>query len=155
MVEERRVIASRLGLEFLVVVVGILAALAVDDWSQARSDRGLEEHLLTSLAADLEADRLDAERQEFLVQAQRGAVDHLLMVTQHPLAPVERQFGMSPEEIDESLSVFLDFAELEVFDPTYTEMTATGSIPLELRPRTARVSYATSQGPTQIPLAGK
>jgi hypothetical protein len=155
LVEGQRAIAGRLGLEFLVVVVGILSALAVNDWSQARSDRELEEHLLTSLAADLEEDRRDTERQEYLVQRHRDAVDHLLAITQHTLAPVERQFGDSPEEIDESLIVFLDMAELQVFDPTNTEMTSTGSIRV-IRNRALRrqisTYYKTAEEVLAIPL---
>ncbi len=79
MAEERKAIAARLGLEFLVVLVGILAALGVDDWRQARSDRQLEEHLLTSLAADLENDRQDAQLQETLAgRAQRLRTDPMI-----------------------------------------------------------------------------
>lgn len=128
MAKGRDAITSRLGLEFLVVVVGILAALAVDDWQQSRSDRALEEHLLTSLADDLADDRRDAELQVQLVRAQQDAIDHLLAVTQHPLAPVDRQLSSSPEDINESLATLLNYAELQVFDATYTEMIATGSV---------------------------
>ncbi|MBT8479159.1 MAG: hypothetical protein KJO06_09585 [Gemmatimonadetes bacterium] len=126
--EGKRAIAGRLGLEFLVVVVGILAALGVDDWSQARSDRQLEEHLLTSLASDLEDDRIDADLQERLAGMHRDAVDHLLSVTDHPLAPTDRQFDDSPEAIDRSLQRLLALPELQVFKATFTEMTSTGSI---------------------------
>ncbi|NNF12060.1 MAG: hypothetical protein HKN72_02485 [Gemmatimonadetes bacterium] len=126
--EGKRAIASRLGLEFLVVVIGILAALAVDDWSQARSNRQLEEHLLTSLAADLEDDRIDAVLQETLAGLHRDAVDHLLSITDHPLAPTDRQFDDSPEAIDQSLRRLLALPELQVFKATFNEMTSTGSI---------------------------
>ena len=155
MVEARRVIAGRLTLEFLVVVFGILAALAVDDWSRARTDRELEEHLLTSLAADLERDREDAETQLSLVQGYRDAVDHLLAVMQHPLAPEDRQFSVSPAEIDESLSAFLYRAELEVFDPTYAEMISTGSIRVIRNPdlrREIAAYYQTAENLLSIPL---
>ena len=128
MAEGKRAIAGRLGLEFLIVVVGILTALGVDDWSQARSDRQLEVHLLTSLAADLENDRQDAERQERYSARHRDAVDHLLAISGHPSAPGDRQFGMSSGEIDASLHRLSSKPELEVFNPTFTEMIATGSI---------------------------
>ena len=35
--------------EFLLIVVGVLAALWVGDWSEARSDRALEQHLLQGI----------------------------------------------------------------------------------------------------------
>lgn len=155
MAERQGAIIGRLGLEFLVVVVGILAALAVDDWSQGRSDRRLEEHLLISIADDLERDRADAETQKLLVQGYRDAVDHLLGITQHSLAPVGKQFSVSPEEIDESLAVFLYRAELEVFDPTYAEMIATGSIRVIRNPvlrREIGAYYQMAENLLSIPL---
>ena len=128
MAEGKKAIAARLGLEFLVVLVGILAALGVDDWRQARSDRQLEEHLLTSLAADLENDRQDAQLQETLAGRHREAVNHLLAILEHPSAPRDQQFDMSPEGIDASLALLSGMPELQVFNPTYTEMISTGSI---------------------------
>jgi len=119
---------ARAATEFLVVVVGILVALAVDDWRQARSDRALEEYLLTSLLADLADDERDADLQVRLVEGHRRAVNHLLAVIEHPLAPTDEVFPDTPEAIDRSLRTLWDMAELQVFDPTYTEMIATGSI---------------------------
>jgi hypothetical protein len=121
---------GRAATEFLVVVVGILAALAVDDWRQARSDRELEEHLLTSLIADLEYDRNDAELQVRLVEGHRRAVDHLLAVTEHPLASVDEAYPDTPDAINRSLATLAGggIAELQVFDATYSEMLATGSL---------------------------
>jgi hypothetical protein len=45
--------------EFLVIVVGVLVALAVDDWRDYRTDRQLEAHLLERLTDDLTADAAD------------------------------------------------------------------------------------------------
>jgi len=151
----KAVITSRLGLEFLMIVVGILAALAVDDWRQSRSDRALEEHLLASLAADLADDQRDAELQVALVRDQQHAVDHLLVATRHPLAPMDRQFSSSPEDIDHSLATLLNYAELQVFDATYTEMIATGSIRVIRNPALRRqISsyYQTAEWALAIPL---
>ena len=47
--------------EFIVIVLGVLVALAVDDWRDYRSDRVLEQHLIGRLAADLRADEADLE----------------------------------------------------------------------------------------------
>jgi hypothetical protein len=114
-------------MEFFVVVVGILAALAVDDWRQARADRALEEHLLSSLLDDLEDDQVDAELQLGFEQADREAVDHLLALFQHPLAPDNPTRGMTPDEVDESLNELWNRGELEVADATFSEMISTGS----------------------------
>ena len=45
--------------EFVVIMVGVLAALAVDDLAQYRADRALEAHLLERLEDDLAADAAD------------------------------------------------------------------------------------------------
>ncbi|MDH3208568.1 MAG: hypothetical protein OEO79_18355 [Gemmatimonadota bacterium] len=123
-------LVGRAATEFLVVMVGILAALAVDDWRQARSDRALEVHLLTSLLADLEDDRGDAELQVRLVEGHRNAVNHLLALSGHPLAAKGEVYPDTPEAINQSLGTLWNIAELQVFDPTYTEMLSTGSIRL-------------------------
>ena len=128
MAEGQGAVLRRLGLEFLVVVVGILAALAVGDWTEARRDRALEQHLLASLIADLEADRRDAELQAKLMEGHRNAVEHVLFLTGHPAASASQTFSAAPSEIDAALTVLLDYAELQVFDPTYAEMISTGSI---------------------------
>ncbi len=47
---------SRLGAEAIVIIVSVLAALALDDWRDARADRELEHHLIVSLKEDLTAD---------------------------------------------------------------------------------------------------
>ena len=47
---------SRLGAEAVVIIVSVLAALALDDWRDARADRELEHHLIVSLKEDLTAD---------------------------------------------------------------------------------------------------
>ncbi|MDH3208440.1 MAG: hypothetical protein OEO79_17695 [Gemmatimonadota bacterium] len=155
MAEGKKAIAARLGLEFLVVLVGILAALGVDDWRQARSDRQLEQHLFTSLAADLENDRRDAQLQERLAGRHREAVNHLLAIFEHPSAPRDQQFDLSPYEIDASLNLLLGMPELQVFNPTYTEMISTGSIRV-IRNRALRRQissyYQTAEQVLSVPL---
>lgn len=47
---------SRLGVEAIVIIFSVLAALALDDWRDARADRELERYLLVSLQGDLAAD---------------------------------------------------------------------------------------------------
>jgi hypothetical protein len=51
--------ARRLVGEFLVIVIGVLVALAVDDWRDYRNERALEAHLLERLREDLRADAGD------------------------------------------------------------------------------------------------
>ncbi len=46
----------RMGAEFLVIVVGVLVALAVDEWANSMEDRELEREYLQALAIDLSED---------------------------------------------------------------------------------------------------
>jgi len=46
----------RMGAEFLVIVVGVLVALAVDEWSNSVQERELEREYLQSLSRDLAED---------------------------------------------------------------------------------------------------
>lgn len=127
MIESRVVFWRRLGLEFLVIVVGVLIALAVDDWRQSRADRALEKHLLTSLLEDLEADEVDSKNQESLVQMQLDAVDNILAVIDHPLAPSAAPKSAAGSDINSWLRMLSWKAELEIAEGTYSEMIATGA----------------------------
>lgn len=61
MVGFRSIDWSRLGIEAIVIIVSVLAALALDDWRDARADREVERYLLVSLHGDLTADREELE----------------------------------------------------------------------------------------------
>lgn len=152
--EDRTEMWRRLGLEFIVIVVGVLVALAVDDWRQTRADHQLERHLLTSLRADLEADETDAKYQEEAEQRLRDAADHILAVVDHPLAPPTAKKDTTGSEIDASLWLLKFRVELEIADGTYSEMIATGSFKV-IRNTTLRTQiskyYTESRSSLRIP----
>ncbi len=73
-----RASAPRLIAEFLVITIGVLGALAADQWAQDREDRALESEYLDRLRTDA---RYDREEIEFVVAVSRSgleAVDSLL-----------------------------------------------------------------------------
>ena len=49
-------LAARLTGEILIIIVGILAALALDNWNQDRKDRAHSQEYLNRLIADIRAD---------------------------------------------------------------------------------------------------
>ena len=51
-------------IEFVVIVVGVLAALAADEWRQARADRVAEATYVARLVADLQEDSVSLRRAE-------------------------------------------------------------------------------------------
>lgn len=127
MSEARDIAWRRMSLEFFVVVFGILAALAVDDWRQGRDDRALEEHLLTSLVEDLRIDSDDADLQTRVSTGTINAADALLALVGHPQAPNDLSPSEDPVSVDELLRRLSFLAELEIADGTYTEMISTGT----------------------------
>ncbi len=65
-------------LEILIVVVGIFIGLQVNDWNQARIDRGLEARYLERLHADLLTDLGRMDRSENLASIRMRQVERLL-----------------------------------------------------------------------------
>lgn len=55
-------VPTRVLLEFVVIVAGVLTALAVDQWRQSREEHVQEQELLRSLEADLATDSMDFAR---------------------------------------------------------------------------------------------
>lgn len=71
-------LVSRLIGEFLIIVLGVLVALAVDDWAQQREDHALEAELLTRMEAELVADGADLASAEREVRARLWVLDAVL-----------------------------------------------------------------------------
>lgn len=81
----RRVIAhfrkqewTAIGLDFLIVVVGVFVGLQVSNWNEGLSERNTEARLLTYLAEDLRADMAAIERAATSAEWRISALDHVL-----------------------------------------------------------------------------
>ena len=74
----RQIPFGRLAAEFVVIVVGVLVALAADSWWQSRQDRAAEDRALRSLLADFEAASAALERQVAAVDSAAVAAEALL-----------------------------------------------------------------------------
>jgi len=48
-----------LAAEFVIIVLGVLVALSVDNWNQERQDNKTKSHLIESLLSDLREDKED------------------------------------------------------------------------------------------------
>ena len=86
--------------EFVVIVLGILAALAVDSWSQDRKDRQLEREYLARIKDDL---RWDLEEIEVAISASIGqarAATTILIELNDPLAEAIPLFSDSIKATD-------------------------------------------------------
>ena len=74
--------------EFVLIVVGVLAAFGVENWRQSRSNVAVERHLLEGVAADLTRDLQDLDIGIVSAQARIAAADELLRLIDDPDAGV-------------------------------------------------------------------
>ena len=129
--------------EFVVIVLGILAALAVDNWSTERNDRILEQEYLARIQKDLEWDLVEIEEAISASILQGRSATTLLYELDDPLADHVPRFRSdrlraidfavpAHEEFDGPLKRLVWLAaRTRSFDPrrsTYDELLATGRI---------------------------
>lgn len=165
---------SRWAGEFAVIVLGVLVALAVDDWNAARQDRALERSLLDRMETGLLADGADLATAAADAQLRLWVLDALLAGlgdgrAQARMTSVRRDSlydsarrdslrarvgrgPLAPPDVDgEPLAGFRYRPEFDLSDTAYREMIATGAVRI-LRDdsiRAAVMSYyqvATDQG---------
>jgi hypothetical protein len=89
--------------EFIVIVLGVLAALAVESWSEDRGDRILEENYLFRLQGDLKRDLQQIGRARWASFAKARATTTLLYAIDDPLASEIPEFTESIKSIDFSV----------------------------------------------------
>ena len=72
---------NRIALEFVLIVAGVLVALAVDDWRQSRADIATEQYLLEGILGDLESDAGDLNSVKLSAYVRISAADRILQAT--------------------------------------------------------------------------
>lgn len=78
---------TAVGIDFCIVVVGILLALEISEWNEARHDRARERAYLTRIAAELSQSISDIEK-SIEIARQREGLGRLLMDAALDEAPV-------------------------------------------------------------------
>ena len=137
--------------ELLVIVIGVLVALAVDDVMQRRADRQLESHLLDRLTQDLVADAADLAWARVQVSRRRWLFDTVVRAVAEGEAvpsPPDSLVNMQREAAllraagrverfparnwqnprGQALRVLEHFAQFDLSDGSYQEMLATGAL---------------------------
>lgn len=113
-----------IGAEFLIVVVGVLVALAVDQMVDARAEHRLERDYLSALQADVESD-LSRLRDEL-----HPGIDRRAAMAREVIAALDEE---SPVDAVR-LAVALDWAgHLTLFEPrraTFDDLLGTGNLRL-------------------------
>ncbi|MDA0329933.1 MAG: hypothetical protein O2958_13120 [Gemmatimonadetes bacterium] len=138
--------------EFLVIVVGVLAALAVDDYRDVRADRTFEAHLLSGIRADLERDTVDAGAVIRAAQGRAAAADEILAMLGDPVAGriqamawnldqhlIAARELYAPGSVSQGVALLLlaDQRRLDLSDASFSQAIASGRLDvignLELR----------------------
>ena len=108
------------GLDFFIVVVGILIAFQITNWSETRSERKLESEYMVLLARDIAT--IETELKQQIVQD-----DYIAANAKTALAKVNnRHAGIDPLEIGQSLTSIFGRRTLTLDSPTFSEMKSAG-----------------------------
>ena len=123
-----RIDVRRLAGEFLVIVLGVLAALAVDDFRGARSERELARYLLDGVRADLVQDTALFHRGLRAAERAISAADRLLGHLEDPLWVTPEGIDGSTVQLGDAFRAISNLPVLTTANATYQEMIATGSL---------------------------
>lgn len=134
-VPPQRAVWPRLVGEFLVIVVGVLVALAVDSWVGAAADRRLEREYLERLLVDVESDLVQYDFVADVSAAGTAYVDSLLspgLITE-----------LEPDRLVGAVFVASRERHPNPVRPTFQELVSSGRIGVirSRRVRTALVEY--------------
>ena len=110
--------------EFLVIVIGVLAALAVDEWRDEREDRESEAAYLSRLAVDIKRDIEVFTDEAVVLQKKAAFIQGLLDNT------IEQQFSDNPRTLMEA-KVYSSFRGVPgLVRSTFDELLSTGRLAL-------------------------
>jgi hypothetical protein len=116
---------ARLGLELLVVVIGILLAFQIDRWGEDRRDRILESEYLLRLQEDLQIEVGRMDDALLYARARIAAVRLLEEVSANPQVAARQ-----PGEVAVALETAMWLSFPQVDASVYTELQSTGNLAL-------------------------
>ena len=125
--------------EFVVIVVGVLAALAVDQWRDDRNDRATEVEYLARLKSDLNSDVLQFARFEEIFETKARVIVQLRDFETLELLAIDQEQLMN----DLVMSGFTGLTNTQ--STTFDELSSTGRLALiqDVNLRDALSSYYT------------
>lgn len=113
---------ARFGRDIAVIILGVLVALAFDNWATSRSERRLERNYLSRLSRDLRADSVMLE--SYTRQASLGEDGGRDLLR----ALVDRSTTLSDSMVARHFSDATRGALLSSRRPTISELTSTGNL---------------------------
>ena len=112
------------GLDFFIVVLGILIAFQITNWSETRSERKLESEYMVLLARDIVT--IETELKQQIVQD-----DYIAANAKTALVKVNNRYeSLDPLEIGQSLTSIFGRRTLTLDSPTFSEMKSAGRLTL-------------------------
>ncbi len=123
--------------EFVVIVVGVLAALAVDQWRDERNDSKTEAEYLSRLRVDVEADIEQFYSFEQILETKARLLQSLLDDT------INSEFAHDPRSLMEAVQYSSFIALPDSVSTTFDELQSTGRLALiqDLAQRDALSKY--------------
>ncbi|MGD2069847.1 MAG: hypothetical protein PVI57_14345 [Gemmatimonadota bacterium] len=115
---------GRAAVELFLIVAGILLALGIDGWVQAREDRASEAVYLELLVRDLDATIAEFDRYIAFTRAQTAQASEAYRALQ---APVE---SLDPEGTAALVAPLVGRQTVRLIQPTYTDLLSTGNLRL-------------------------
>ena len=109
--------------EFVIIVLGVLLALSVDNWNQERQDNKIKSHLIESLLSDLREDKEDYN--DFFADciARHAAANFIDKRAADSLEWTDSEY----EQARDALWRLGTTSRLETVESTFREMSALGS----------------------------
>lgn len=117
-----RVAFAKFGRDIAVIILGVLIALAFDNWGTSRSERRLERNYLARLARDLRADSVVLDRYQHHAVAGEAGGQRLLTLLTDPNDVIADSL------IARHFSDATRGALLSANTPTIEELTSTGNL---------------------------
>ena len=99
--------------ELVIVVAGVLIALAADGWSKRQADRALELRYLNDLVVDLKSDTAQLRAAIDLAET-RAAFGHAVLRAEDPRATIEYELGKEIAADNELFKTALAMREIGV-----------------------------------------
>jgi Family of unknown function (DUF6090) len=112
------------GLDFFIVVAGILIAFQITNWNEARGARTTEIEYLIQLQNDLQAIQINAQEQIDFAKGINTTISELLDIIDAPPSQDRK------ENLQKGLSMLVGRQSFTIYSPTFEDLQSSGKLSL-------------------------